>query len=424
MAFCRASAVSLSGKINLNSTEKGAAPLHYPNQNACLFLLHLISCKLIITLAILRNAKTEEEKRAAILFNLLNHFVSSSLIADAVFGKQGKTMHEIRWGIIGCGDVTEIKSGPAFQKVKDSRLVAVMRRDGAKAQDYAQRHKVPKWYDDAEQLIQDPEVNAIYVATPPGSHAEYVRMAAWAGKPVYVEKPMANSYADCLDMIKVCAGAGVPLFVAYYRRQLPLFLKIKELVDGGAIGEVRLVNIRLYHPPHPNDYTPDNLPWRVCPEIAGGGYFFDLASHQLDFLDFVLGPIGSVQGAAGNQAGLYQAEDLVTANFQFASGVFGSGSWCFTVPPVLKTDYTELVGSMGRISYSTFGNEPLRLETAAGTETFDLPYPPHVQQPLIQTIVDELLGRGQCPSTGSTAARTSRVLEEIVFGLREAVPIR
>ncbi len=325
-------------------------------------------------------------------------------------------MDQVKWGIIGCGDVTEVKSGPAFSKVKDSQLVAVMRRDGAKAQDYARRHGVPRWYDDADQLINDPEVNAIYVATPPGSHADYTFRAARAGKPVYVEKPMARSFAECQAMVRACAAAGVPLFTAYYRRRLPMFLKIKELIDSGAIGEVRLVNIRLYHPPHPGDFSPEALPWRVQPEQAGGGYFFDLASHQLDFLDFVFGPVKEVQGTAGNQAGLYPAEDLVTANFQFESGAYGSGVWCFTVPPFLKTDYTELIGSKGRIRYASFGNEPMYLDTEAGTEPFVLPYPAHVQQPLIQTIVDELLGRGTCPSTGTTGARTSRVLEEIVYG--------
>jgi predicted dehydrogenase len=328
-------------------------------------------------------------------------------------------MEQVKWGIIGCGDVTEVKSGPAFNQVNGSQLVAVMRRDGAKAQDYARRHGVPRWYDVADHLINDPEVNAVYVATPPGSHAEYTVKAARAGKPVYVEKPMARSHAECQEMIRACAEAGVPLFTAYYRRRLPMFLKIKELLDAGAIGDVRLVNLRLYHPPHPDDYSPEALPWRVQPEIAGGGYFFDLASHQFDFLDYVLGPVGPVQGSVGNQAGLYPAEDVVTANFRFESGVFGSGVWCFTVPPALKTDHTEIVGSEGRIMYSTFRKELLRLETGTGTETFDLPYPPHVQQPLIQTIMDELLGRGRCPSTGITAARTSWVLEEIVYGPQE-----
>jgi predicted dehydrogenase len=320
---------------------------------------------------------------------------------------------QVRWGIIGCGAVTEVKSGPALNKIESSTLAAVMRRDRSRAKDYASRHGVPKWYDDAEELIKDTDVNAIYVATPPASHAEYTIRAAAAGKGVYVEKPMALDFRQCREMIDACEAAGVPLFVAYYRRRLPDFLKVKELVESGAVGEPRFVSIELYHAPKA-DLNKDNLPWRVIPEIAGGGYFMDLGSHQLDFLDYVLGPIASVTGRAANQAGLYPAEDIVSANFVFQSGVFGSGLWCFTVAEPCHTDRTQIVGSKGRITFASFDAAPVRLETAQGMEEFTIPRPEHVQQPLLQAVVDELLGRGRCPSTGVTAARTSRVLDEIL----------
>src|SRR5438067_5233611 len=158
--------------------------------------------------------------------------------------------------MIGCGDVTEVKSGPGFQKAAHSRLVAVMRRNGALARDYAERHGVPRWYDDAESLVADPEVDAVYVATPPSSHEEYTLLAARAGKPVYVEKPMARDHAECVAMIDACRAAGVPLFVAYYRRALPRFLKIKELIESGAIGEVRFVAITLYKTLTPQELDP------------------------------------------------------------------------------------------------------------------------------------------------------------------------
>ena len=322
-------------------------------------------------------------------------------------------MEQVRWGIIGCGAVTEVKSGPALSKIVGSQLVAVMRRDKGKARDYALRHGAPKWYDDADALINDADVNAIYVATPPASHAEYAIRAAKAGKPVYVEKPMALNFRQCQEMIKACKAAGVPLFVAYYRRRLPDFLKVRELVESGAIGEPRFVSIELYHAPK-NDLNKDNLPWRVIPEIAGGGYFMDLGSHQLDFLDYVLGPIASVTGRAANQARLYPAEDMVSANFVFESGALGSGMWCFTVAKQCHTDQMQIVGSKGRITFSSFDIEPVRLETGQGVEEFTIPRPEHVQQPLLQTVVDELLGRGECPSTGITAARTSRVMDEIL----------
>lgn len=324
-------------------------------------------------------------------------------------------MTTIRWGIIGCGDVTEVKSGPGLQKARGSALVAVMRRNAALAEDYARRHGVPRWTGDAQALIDDPEVDAVYVATPPSTHKHYTLLAAAAGKPVYVEKPMALNHGECVEMIAACQAAGVPLFVAYYRRALPRFIKVKQLLDGDAIGAVRFVNITLYQPARPAEMDPFHLPWRVQPQIAGGGHFVDLASHTLDFLDYVLGPISAAQGFAGNQAGLYLAEDVVTGSFVFQAGVHGAGVWCFTA--YAARDSVEIVGERGQISFSTFGaDDPVRLVTPDGECEFFIPHPPHVQQPLIQTVVDELLGRGHCPSSGESAARTSWVMDQMLSG--------
>ena len=325
-------------------------------------------------------------------------------------------MRTIRWGIIGCGDVTEVKSGPAFQKARDSALVAVMRRTASLARDYAERHGVPRWYDNADALIADPDVDAVYVATPPSSHREYTLRAAAAGKPVYVEKPMALDLAECDAMIAACRAADVPLFVAYYRRALPRFIKVKELIRSGAIGEVRFVNVAYHEPPGRNVLDPGTLPWRVRPEISGGGLFVDLASHMLDFLDDALGPIADVEGLAGNQAHLYPAEDIVSAAFRFASGVQGTGAWCFSA--FARRDHTEIVGTRGRIAYVTFDASPIVLETAAGRTEFPIDNPPHIQQPLIQLIVDALNGLGSSPSTGESGARTTRVMDRMLAGAR------
>jgi predicted dehydrogenase len=321
-------------------------------------------------------------------------------------------MSIIRWGIIGCGNVTEVKSGPGFQQADGSELVAVMRRDGALAQDYARRHGVAKWYEDAAALIADPDVDAVYIATPPNVHLLYTEMAATAGKPVYVEKPMARNYAECQAMIEACATADVPLWVAYYRRALPRFGKIKELIDDGAIGDVRFVTVRLYQRARPNHFDVDALPWRVIPEIAGAGIFFDLASHTLDYLDQFLGPIREVAGFAGSQAGRYPAEDTVAGSFVFESGVHGTGVWCFDA--YTDEDVTEIVGTAGKLSFSSFGEEPVLLSTADGDTEFAIKHPAHIQQPLIQSIVNEMNGIGQCPSSGESAARTSWVMDQMI----------
>jgi predicted dehydrogenase len=323
-------------------------------------------------------------------------------------------MEEIYWGIIGCGDVTELKSGPAFNKVEHSKLIAVMRRNAEKAADYARRHGVPKWYSDAGQLISDSEINAVYVATPPDTHARYAIEAMRAGKAVYVEKPMARNYQECQEMIRVSEETGMPLMVAYYRRSLPSFLKVKELVDFGIIGKPLTVNIRLHKPFGETDRFHDRQSWHVDPEIAGAGHFYDLASHQFDFLDFVFGPITEVKGIARNLAGFYQAEDTVSAAFSFASGVTGTGSWCFVVSQDTDEDMIEISGTKGKLSFSCFRHGEVKLQQSGEETSFSFQNPENISHLLIRQVVNKFRGEGQCVSTCYTAARTNWVMEEIV----------
>ncbi len=315
---------------------------------------------------------------------------------------------EIRWGIIGCGDVCEVKSGPALQKVEGSRLVAVMRRDGGKAADYAKRHDVARWYADADALIADPEVNAVYVATPPGSHETLALKVAAAGKPCYVEKPMARNHAECARMVAAFRAAKVPLFVAYYRRRLSRFVKAKELIDQGRLGRVTGLSYR-----HTRFFRPSqDGEWRLDPSRSGGGLLLDLGSHALDVFDFLLGPLHDVKGSAARFAE-GRVEDTVVMSFRTASGALGAASWNFA--GASKTDLIEIDGTAGRIVLSCFGDTPVRFETPDGkVKGFDLPNPEHIQQPLIQSVIEDLLGRGTCPSTGETAARTSKVMDDVL----------
>jgi predicted dehydrogenase len=338
----------------------------------------------------------------------------NALLKSEIKNLKSSMLNEIRWGIIGVGNVCEIKSAPALNLIEGSKLVAVMRRNGEKARDFAERHGVPKWYDDADALLNDPDVNAIYIATPPDTHDFYTLKAAQLNKPVYVEKPMARTYEACLAMINACKNANIPLFTAYYRRALPNFLKVKELLDQGVIGDVRYVHITLNKTiqldiiPKNADYTD----WRVVPEIAGGGYFFDLAAHQLDLMDFLFGEIENAHGFATNQADLYAAEDIVVGSFQFKNGILGTGNWCFTTSTISEKDETKIIGSKGQICFPTFGDNSVTLELEEKEkEIFNFQMPKHIQQPLIQTIIDEFSGKGICPSTGVSGARTNRIME-------------
>jgi len=319
----------------------------------------------------------------------------------------------INWGIIGCGKVTEQKSGPAFNKVDGSRLVAVMRRNRHLAEDYARRHNVPRYYSNADDLIHDNEVNAVYIATPPGSHAEYAIRTLKAGKPVYIEKPMAANYRECVMINEAAENAGLPVYVAYYRRTLPGFQLIKNLIEAGEIGQPRFANFQIYNYASEAEKSGDH-PWRVIPEISGAGHFFDLGSHQLDFLDYIFGPVIKVSSMAVNQSGLYQAEDFVAASFVFKGNIVGTGIWSFTVSREANRDYFEIVGDKGIIKTSTFTYDPIVLVNSSGTKEFANERPENIQFYLIEQIVRALSGGGDVVSTGITGARTSWVMDEVV----------
>ncbi len=324
-------------------------------------------------------------------------------------------LEKVRWGFIGCGEVTEKKSGPAFTLIPGSEVVAVMSRDAEKAQSYAKRHHISRWYTDPQQLIGDEDVNAIYIATPPSSHATYAIMAMKAGKPVYIEKPMAASYEDCARINRISQETQIPCFVAYYRRYLPYFEKVKELVlDKREIGNVINVQIRFAQPPRNLDYNSKNLPWRVQADIAGGGYFYDLAPHQFDVLQEMFGCILEAEGYKCNLGGLYPVEDTISACFRFESGLPGSGSWCFVAHESAKEDRIEIIGDKGMICFSVFTYEPIVLHTERGREEFLPANPPHVQLPLIQKVVEHLQGKAICTCDGISATPTNWVLDKIL----------
>ena len=324
-------------------------------------------------------------------------------------------MKILKWGFIGCGEVTEKKSGPAFSEVTGSSVEAVMSRNGKNARRYAERHGINKWYTDAQELIDDPDVNAIYIATPPSSHATFAIMAMKAGKPVYVEKPLAANYEDCARVNRVSEETGVPCFVAYYRRYLPYFQKVKQIVQDGTIGNVMNVQVRFAVPPRDLDYSnPENLPWRLQPDIAGGGYFYDLAPHQLDLLQDMFGVIVEADGICANRANLYNVEDSVSACFRFESGLPGSGSWCFVAHESAKEDRITVIGDKGQVSFSVFNYDPIRLNTLDGTQNITVPNPPYVQYPLIKSVIEHLQGISVCSCTSVSATPVNWVMDRIL----------
>lgn len=299
----------------------------------------------------------------------------------------------VNWGIIGCGDVCEVKSGPAFNKVPDSKLVAVMRRDEAKAADYARRHNVPRHYSDASKLINDPEVNAIYIATPPSSHASYMEEALKAGKPVYVEKPVTVSADVCRKMIEARNKLDGFVSVAHYRRELPLFRKVKELIEAGTIGRVTLVKLSTLQPKASKIITQTSDNWRIQPDISGGGLFHDLSPHQLDIMYWLFGKPQSFRGNSLNQSRLYNAPDIATVEAIYNNNILLHGVWAFNVGEPATHDLCEIIGSEGYIRFSFFKKSPIDVNGKIIEEE----YPENIQKPMIEAVVKYFKGKKENP---------------------------
>ena len=321
----------------------------------------------------------------------------------------------INWGIIGCGDVNEVKSGAAFGKVEGSNLLAVMRRDGKKAADYAKRNKVPFWYDNAFELINNPDINAIYISTPPLFHEEYTLAAIKAGKNVYVEKPMSTTVEACIRMKNAADEHNVKLSVALYRRQLPLYIYIKSLLENKELGSIRYVRLTILQPIKPTLIAESETFWRVDPTISGGGLFYDLAPHQLDLVYHFFGKPIKYFGISSNQANQYEAEDIVTGIMLLENNVLFNGMWCFSVAEGLQNDLFEIEGEKGRVSFHLYDNKA-KIFLNGKEKNMNFIHPFHVQQPMIEKVVDYFLGQGENPCSASEAIESLKIMENFVYG--------
>lgn len=316
----------------------------------------------------------------------------------------------IKWGIIGCGNVTELKSGPAFAKIEGSELVAVMRRNSDKAQDYALRHGVKYWHNDAQQLINNPEVNAIYIATPPSSHLAYALAAIKAGKPVYVEKPMCLNSEEAKMLHDAATMAKVKLVVAHYRRAQPLFLHLKSLIEQNTIGQVRVIELKMLQPVENSIIAPSDENWRVNPTISGGGLFHDLAPHQIDLMHFLFGDFKSCNGICQRSTASHSAEDIVVGNILFEKGMVFNGTWAFCTDENSKIECCEIYGSHGKITFSVFGHEIL-IAKDKGLEKLTFEPLLHVQQPMIEQVVKYFQGSGENPCSGEIGVKIMHAID-------------
>lgn len=316
----------------------------------------------------------------------------------------------IRWGLIGCGKVVQKKSGAAFKNVPYSTIVAVMGRNIEKAKSVAEMFGAPEWCDSVEELLSK-DIDAVYIATPPGLHYEQALACLAEKKPVYLEKPFARNYTEAKALTEAFEKAEVPLYIAHYRRAQPLFLKLRELFEEGAIGEVKHIEFYVKRIFSPKDAAHG---WLYNPEMSGGGKFYDIAPHAVDIINFLFGDIIKVQGKAENLGAGCPLENLVTMSFETEKGICGTGE--FNCVADEKSDRMYVTGTAGTIEFSVHGKTDIILKDLQGKvlAQYDLPEPKIVEEPMVQSVVEDLLGIGKCESKAREVLVTYEIIDQVL----------
>lgn len=331
-------------------------------------------------------------------------------------------MDEVCWGLIGCGDVAEYKGGPALYTVDHSRLVAVMSRNAPRAEDFARRHQVPRFYTKVDDLLADNEVDAVYIATPPHVHAELTIQAAQAGKHVLCEKPMAMTVAEGRHMIEVCRDHGVQLMIAYYRRFFPAIRKMKELVGAGDIGHL----VRA-HAAWADYYTPradGQRAWLIEPEIAGGGFLTDVATHHLDLLTFFLGQIQEVSAFVDTQHFDFAVDDASVLTMRFENGTHATGAFNWNVGASIHA--FEVCGTKGRLVARNLSANAGTLDVFIGDEhrPYELPAPAITHLGLVEHVVECLRTDRPNALSGEEGLQATRITEAAYQSARDGEVVR
>lgn len=325
---------------------------------------------------------------------------------------------KIRWGFIGCGKVVQKKSGDAFRNVPNSTIAAIMRRDLDAAKASAEHFGAPGWCCHIEELLSM-DIDAVYIATPPGLHYEQAMACLEAGKPVYMEKPFARNYSEAKRLTEGFEKKGVPLYVGHYRRALPRFLELQRLLREQCIGKVLSIDFQLNRVFSKKEA--ENT-WLYHPVLSGGGKFYDIAPHTIDIINFLFGDITQVEGEAINCGGECPLENLVTMSFETEKNV--KGSLRFNCIAEEKSDRMVVTGTKGVMEFSVHGKQDVIIRDESGKviKQLEIPDPVTVEQPMVQTVVEDLLGTGKCLSRARDVLVTYEVIDKVLekfYGGRE-----
>ena len=263
-------------------------------------------------------------------------------------------MKKVKWGVIGAGGIADRRTIPGMMIAQNAELVAVMDVDEEAAKRVAEKYEVGKHYVSDADLLADPDVEAVYIASPVFMHAQQVAEAAQTGKHVLCEKPLAMTLKEAQEVAEVVAGSGIKFAEGYMMRFNTLHQKAKELIDEGALGDLVFGRAQLscWYPDMPGA-------WRQAPKLGGGGALIDMACHCYDLLRMFMGEIVEVVAFCDTLTFDYKVEDSSTTLLRFESGAHGVVDAFFNVPDAAGQDRLELYGNKGSIqAQATIGQLP------------------------------------------------------------------
>ncbi len=249
---------------------------------------------------------------------------------------------KVNFGVIGAGGIARRKTIPGMIKAKNCKLVAVM--DPVGIDQIATQFKVPKAYATEQELLADPDVEAVYIASPANVHAGQIKMAAKAGKHVLCEKPLTLNVKQAKEAVEVCRRNKVFLQEGYMMKFHGAHVKIKELIEEGRLGKIVYMRAQLS-----GWYPKMEGAWRQDPKQGGGGALIDMATHLYDLLEFFAGPIRRVTALTGNLVQDYKSEDAATTMLEFKSGAQATVDSFFCIPDEASRTRLEIYGSEGAI---------------------------------------------------------------------------
>jgi len=316
----------------------------------------------------------------------------------------------LTWGLIGAGDIVQKRVGPALRDSPACDLIAIARARPELAEAAATAFGARRWYADWRQVVADPDVESVYVATPVDLHAAQTIAAAEAGKHVLCEKPMALNVRECDAMIGACRANDVQLGIAYYRHFYPVIARVKRIIASGEIGTPVLAQIDAFERFNPPSDDPRH--WFVEKARAGGGPMFDFGCHRIEVLMNVFGPIRHVTGLVANTAFPREVEDTAAALLQFDSGPSATLTVTHATPETRDT--FDVFGTEGSIHIQTLNSGEVRIRTRAGERVEAHPPDANIHRPLIDDFTQAVLAH-RLPGVPGETGRAVAEIEERIY---------